>query len=192
MLMKILFFAGALRKDSSNKKFVREAMRLTQAKGGIEVEFLDLIDYPMPPYDGDIESSSGVPENTQKLGGKIREADALVISTPEYNGGIPGTLKNIIDWLSREKTVSLAGKPLLLLAASPGALGGVRSLWHTRVPFEALGMHVFPGMMGLSGAYGAFDEQGKLREEKYIKQLQNTLDSYLGHIGALRVQSIIL
>jgi NAD(P)H-dependent FMN reductase len=181
--MKILFFAGALRADSCNKKFVREAMRMVEAKGGHQTEFADLKDYPMPPYDGDIEASSGIPESTKKLGKKILEADALIISTPEYNGSIPGILKNVIDWLSREKPVSLTGKPLLLLAASPGALGGVRSLWHTRVPFEVLGVHVFPGMMGLPNAYNAFDEQVRLKEEKTAQQLQKLIDQFLGHIA---------
>lgn len=181
--MKILFFAGALRKDSCNKKFVREAMRLVNEKGGAETEFLDLKDYPMPPYDGDIESGSGLPETTVKLGEKIRSADAIILSTPEYNGSIPGTLKNIIDWLSREKNVSLAGKHLLLLAASPGALGGVRALWHSRQPFEVVGTHVFPGMQGLSNAYKAFDEAGKLTEERTIQNLQKLLDQFTAHIS---------
>ena len=130
------------------------------------------------------EAATGVPrDHPKKLGEKIRNADALVVSTPEYNGSIPGILKNVIDWLSREKQVSLAGKPLLLLAASPGALGGVRSLWHTRQPFEVLGVHVFPGMMGLPNAYNAFDEKLHLKEEKAVQQLQKMLDQFSGHIS---------
>ena len=120
--MKLLIFAGALRADSCNKKFAREAFRLARELGA-EGEFVDLKDYPMPVYDGDIETASGIPAGTAALGKKILAAEALVISTPEYNGSIPGVLKNVIDWLSREKTVSLSGKHLLLLAASPGRLG---------------------------------------------------------------------
>lgn len=181
--MKILFFAGSLRKDSSNKKFVREAMRLA-ANANMEMEYIDLKEYPMPPYDGDIETGSGIPASTQALGKKISEADALIIATPEYNGSIPGILKNVLDWLSREKPVSLAGKHLLLLAASPGALGGVRSLWHTRVPFEVLGVHVFPDMMGLPDAYNSFDEKGNLKDEKTAIKLQSLLDKFANHIRA--------
>lgn len=179
--MKFVFFAGALRKDSCNKKFAREAMRVAMEEK-IEGEFLDLKDYPVPPYDGDIESANGIPETIKKLGAKITAADAIVLSTPEYNGSIPGILKNVLDWLSRDKPVSLAGKHLLLLAASPGALGGVRSLWHTRVPFEVIGVHVFPGMMGLSNAYNAFDDQGRLKEEKPAGQLKALLAQFITHV----------
>lgn len=179
--MKLLIFAGSLRSDSCNKKFAREAVRLAK-EAGAEAEFIDLRDYPMPVYDGDIETSSGIPAGTAALGKKILAADALVISTPEYNGSIPGILKNVIDWLSREKPVSLEGKHLLLLAASPGRLGGVRSLWHTRQPLEVLGVHVFPGMMGLPDAYNAFDEQGKLKDEKTAAQLKKTVEQFIKHV----------
>lgn len=180
--MKLLIFAGSLRADSCNKKFAREAARLAK-EAGAEAEFLDLKDYPMPPYDGDIETGPGIPEATRKLGAKILAADALIISTPEYNGSIPGVLKNVVDWLSREKPMSLGGKHLLLLAASPGALGGVRSLWHTRQPFEVLGVHVFPTMQGLPNAYEAFDTQGRLKEDKPLQNLRKLIGQFLEHAG---------
>jgi chromate reductase len=179
--MKVLVFAGALRTDSCNKKFAREALRLVR-DAGIDGEFVDLKDYPMPVYDGDIEAASGLPAATVALGQKIRAADAIILSTPEYNGSIPGTLKNVIDWLSREKEVSLADKHLLLLAASPGALGGTRSLWHTRQPLEVIGMHVYPGMIGLPAAYTAFDDQGRLKDEKTLQRLKTTVDAFINHV----------
>lgn len=179
--MKILCFAGSLRADSCNKKFVREALRLAK-EAGADAEFLDLRDYPMPVYDGDIEVTSGIPATTAALGKKIAAVDALVISTPEYNGSIPGILKNTVDWLSREKPMSLVGKHLLLLAASPGALGGTRSLWHSRQPFEMLRMHVFPDMIGLPNAYEAFDEHGRLKDEKMQKRLKTLLEQFIKHV----------
>lgn len=179
--MKLLVFAGSLRADSCNKKFAREVLRLAKSSSA-DGEFLDLRDYPMPVYDGDIEAASGIPQTTAALGKKIAAADAVVISTPEYNGSIPGILKNAVDWLSREKPVSLEGKHLLLLAASPGMLGGVRSLWHSRQPFEVLGVHVFPGMMGLPNAYNAFNEQGELKDEKTMQKLKILLDQFITHV----------
>jgi len=179
--MKPLIFAGSLRTDSCNKKFAREAFRLAKELGA-DGEFIDLKDYPMPVYDGDIEAASGIPATTVALGRKIAPADALVISTPEYNGSIPGIFKNVIDWLSRDKPLSLTDKHVLLLAASPGALGGVRSLWHTRQPLEVLGAHVFPGMMGLPDAYHAFDGQGKLKDEKTAARLKTLLEQFTNHV----------
>jgi len=91
----LLVLCGATR---ANKRFAREAARLVAAMGQ-EAEFLDLKDYPMPPYDGDIETSTGLPEATNALGQKIRAADALILSTPEYNGSIPGILKTSLTAL---------------------------------------------------------------------------------------------
>ena len=180
--MKILTFAGSLRTDSCNKKFAREALRLAK-EAGAEGEFIDLKDYPMPVYDGDIETNSGIPETTVALGKKIAAADAIIISTPEYNGSIPGILKNALDWLSRDKPVTITGKHLLLLAASPGAWGGIRALWHSRQPFEVLGVHVYPDMIALPNAYNMFDEQGKLKDEKTIQRLKTTLEQFIKHVG---------
>jgi len=179
--MRIVVFAGSLRRDSLNKKFAKAAVSLAK-DAGHEAEFLDLKDYALPLYDGDIEAA-GMPENATALSQKIASADALIVASPEYNGSIASPLKNAIDWLSRIKPVSLTDKPLLLLSASPGALGGVRGLWHTRVPFEALGVHVFPGMMGLPGADKLFDEKSELQEDKR-DQLQKLLAQFLAHVKA--------
>jgi len=179
--MKILLFAGSLRRDSLNKKFAREAQRLLKARVGIETEFVDLQPLAIPVYDGDVEESGGIPAGVKELSAKILAADALVISTPEYNGSIPGLFKNVIDWLSRIKPGTLTGKQILLLAASPGALGGTRSLWHSRQPLEVLGNFVFPEMMGLPLAHQAFDESGVLKDAKTAERLNDLLGKFLAH-----------
>jgi NAD(P)H-dependent FMN reductase len=183
--MKILLFAGSLRRDSLNKKFAREAARLLSALPGVETEFVDLQPLAVPVYDGDVEAAIGVPAGVHEFARKIAAADALVLSTPEYNGSIPGVLKNTIDWLSRLKPVSVSGKPLLLLAASPGALGGIRSLWHTRQPLEVLGAHVFPEMMGLPLAHEAFDASGALKDAKTAERLAGLLERFVAHARKL-------
>src|SRR5215469_2672392 len=180
--MKVLAFAGSLRRDSHNKKFAREAVRLLATQGEAKAEFLDLRDYPMPLYDGDRERD-GIPDSVLALGTRIADADALIIATPEYNGSISSVLKNAVDWLSRIKPVPLAGRHLLLLGASPGGWGGIRGLWHSRVPFEALGVHVFPQMMSLPNAGSAFDENGHLQGER-ARQLQDLVVSFAGHARA--------
>ena len=179
--MKLLVFAGSLRTDSCNKKYAREALRVAKEVGE-QGEFVDLKEYPMPPYDGDIEAATGVPGSAAELAKKIAAADALILSTPEYNGTIPGTLKNVVDWLSRVKPMPLGDKHLLLLAASPGALGGIRSLWHSRQAFEVLGVHVYPGMMGLPDAYNAFDGEGKLKDAKTLARLKELVDQFIKHV----------
>jgi NAD(P)H-dependent FMN reductase len=181
--MKVLSFAGSLRAQSTNKKLAREVVRLLSASHLARAEFVDLRNFPMPLYDGDLERNDGIPVAVSDLAARILEADALIIATPEYNGSISSVLKNIVDWVSRIKPMPLAGKHLLLLSASPGGWGGIRGLWHSRVPFEALGVHVFPEMMSLPNAGAAFDEAGRLRHDR-AQQLENLTRAFAGHARA--------
>lgn len=178
--MKLLIFAGSLREGSLNKKFAKEAKRLIDEKGGHETEYLDLRDYPMPVYDEDIQNQ-GFPENVNKLGEKIKQADAMILSSPEYNASIPGGLKNVIDWLSRLRPMPFANKPLLLMGTSPGAYGSVRGLWQVRIPFEMCNVHVYPGMYTLPHGGEAFDENGRLKDEKTIKSVSGLLEQFLAY-----------
>ena len=175
--MKVLAFAGSLRKGSYNKQLIRAVAALSK---NVDFEIVDLTDLKIPLLNEDDEKAFGVPDGAKKLAEKIVTANALVVSSPEYNGSITGVTKNTIDWLSRLKPVPLAGKPLLLLAASPGALGGVRTLWHTRVPFEVVGTFVYPEMFGLPAAHMAFDGD-TLKDEKTNLRLQTLLNKFYEH-----------
>lgn len=176
--MNVLFFSGSLRGDSYNKKILKIAFDSVASKGHTGV-LLDLKEFPFPLYDQDVEDAYGIPESVKKMSEKIERADALIIATPEFNGSIPGILKNCIDWLSRVEPVTIKGKHLLLLAASPSFLGGVRGLWHTRIPFEALGVHVYPTMFSLSKAYTAFDNENKLIDVKKMKELEQLIQAFI-------------
>jgi NAD(P)H-dependent FMN reductase len=180
--MKIVSFAGALRNDSVSKKLVREANRILEQQHRLKAEYVDLRDYPFPVYDSDIENRTGVPGTITELGARVGNANALIIASPEYNGGISSVLKTLVDWLSRLKPNPLSGKFLLLLSASPSGSGGIQGLWHTRVPFEALGVHVFPLMVAIPRAQTAFDDRGSLADAKSSEKLQAALRDFVKHV----------
>jgi len=178
--MKVLFTAGSLRAASFNKLYVRVAHQIAARIPGVEAEVFDLNEYPMPVYDQDLEAK-GFPDGVQKLAQRIQQAGALVISSPENNGSIAAMLKNTVDWTSRVPGKCWEGRHILLLGASPGALGAVRGLWHTRVPFEALGCHVFPEMSGLPKAHEAFDGEGQLKDAAAHERLTKLVTRFLEH-----------
>lgn len=183
--MKILTFAGSLRKESLNKKLCQQVVNFLQAQKLADAEWIDLRDLEIPLYDEDIESTHGdgtpalVPIGVQKLWTQVQEADALILASPEYNGAISGVMKNTLDWISRKKPSPIAGKHVLFLAASQGALGGVRGLWHTRVPFEAVGCHVYPEMLGIPQAHQVFDGDGKIKDEVTKQRLEKLLQNFV-------------
>jgi len=177
--MKVLMFAPVLRSGSFNKKLIRIAFDYVESIPGFEPELIEFNDYNMPLYDGDVETSEGIPATTMKLAKKIQEADAIIFSTPEYNGGIPGVFKNAIDWLSRLDPVPLTGKQMFLLSASPGSLGGARGNFHTRWPLQVLFAHVYPDYFGLARADQAFDEDGKFKDPKNQERLQKIISEFL-------------
>lgn len=178
--MKVLLFAGSLRKDSLNKKFALAALKIATAKTSIGGSFIDLQTLNIPVYDGDIETA-GIPDGVNQLGKAVEEADVLIISSPEYNGSISSPLKNTIDWLSRLKPMPLGAKPVLLLGASPGALGAIRALGHARAPFEALGAFVYPQSFGLSKAHEAFSPEGELLPGANQERLEKLVSAFLDY-----------
>ncbi len=180
-MMNVLAFAGSLRADSYNKKFVQEALRMAKELGH-SGEFLDLKPLDLPVMDEDIQNK-GFPAGVTTLGEKIAAADAIIISTPEYNASISAPLKNAIDWVSRLKPMPLAGKHVLLLGASPGGLGAVRGLWHSRQPFAEIGVYLYPKMQGLPKAHEAFDETGTLKDPKTATQLKELIEKFLQQAG---------
>lgn len=167
---KILCLAGSLRKDSFNKKLVKVAMAAAQ-EAGADCTFIDLKDYPMPIYDGDIEAESGIPENGKKLKKIMKEHQGLLIASPEYNSSVSAALKNFIDWTSRpeqgEKSLeAFTGKVAGIMACSPGALGGLRGLVTLRSILGNIAVIVIPEQQAISKANEAFTEDGKLKDEK--------------------------
>jgi NAD(P)H-dependent FMN reductase len=139
-------------------------------------DIANLNELSIPLYNGDIETVA-IPEGVQKLAKCIDQAQALIIASPEYNYSISGVLKNVIDWVSRVRPMPLKQKPILLMAASPGPIAGIRGLWHTRVPLEGLGNYVFPEMFSLGGSFQAFDDNGFVNPDDQ-KRFVATLDGF--------------
>lgn len=175
--MKVLLFAAALRKGSCNKKLIAIADEI--AKKDAETDLADFAEFDMPLYNADIQDSIGFPEGMKKFITRLKNSDALIISSPEYNYSTPGTLKNLIDWVSRETPMPWKNRHILLMSASPSLVGGNRGLWHTRVPLECCGSFVYPEMFSLANAYEAFDEKGKLKDPGAHKRLEQNIHSFL-------------
>ena len=175
--MKYLLFSGSLRTESLNKKLISYVGQVLSQNSNNQINIVDLKTLSLPVYDGDIENS-GIPEGVKMLGYFISESQAIIISSPEYNGAIAGSLKNTIDWISRLRPVPLEGKPILLLGASPGALGTVRALASSRIPFENLGSFLYPQSFGLPKANEAFGADGSLVDPGQQKRLNDLLGKF--------------
>ncbi|MEX1033383.1 MAG: NAD(P)H-dependent oxidoreductase [Cellvibrionaceae bacterium] len=181
---KILFLAGSARKESMNKKLARHAYSLALEKGA-DASFIDLADYPMPIYDGDLEASEGLPENAKKLKQVFIEHQGLFIASPEYNSSLSPLLKNSIDWISRPERsdevalVAFATKIAALSATSGGKLGGLRGLVPLRMLLGNIGVDVMGSQLAVA-AYGeAFDRTGNLVDASALAALDALLDKLI-------------
>jgi len=181
---KILAFAGSLRKGSYNKALVRAAVEV--APENVTMEVFDL--EGIPPFNQDNENNQ--PPKVTEFKQKIRSADALLIATPEYNYSIPGVLKNAIDWASRPyKDNSLTNKPVALMSASAGRLGGARAQYHLRQSFVFLNMYPVnqPEVM-LSNAADNVDANGRLTNEQTRMLIRQLIEALVAWANRLRCQ----
>ena len=166
---RLLGLSGSLRAASENTKLVHAAARAFDA-----AEFT-LGDINLPLYDGDLEAA-GIPAVVQTLAQQIRDADAVVISSPEYNKGISGAMKNALDWISRVEGSVLADKPVAVMSAAAGRSGGETAQFMLRaclVPHRA-NVLVGNGVM-VAGAAKEFDADGNLISASYQKAVDNLM-----------------
>jgi chromate reductase, NAD(P)H dehydrogenase (quinone) len=175
--LKFLGFAGSLRVGSYNKALLRAATNLLPQNATLEIFDLNGI----PPFNQDLEMD--MPEKVTEFKSKIREANAILIATPEYNYSIPGVLKNAIDFASRPYGDNpFDDKPVAIMSASIGMLGGARAQYHLRQMFVFLNMHPVNGPeVIVTFAQNKFDANGKLIDEntnKFLKQLLENLASW--------------
>ena len=164
--LKLLGISGALRQDSTNRMLLKEAARLFEDNTYTEA------DINLPLYDGDDEDADGVPAAVQTLGQQIADSDAVVISTPEYNKGPSGALKNALDWVSRVEGSPWAGKPVAVMAAAAGRAGGERATMTLRSFMQPFRTRILQGPeLHLAASYEAFDENGQLKGKAYVRDL---------------------
>jgi len=166
---RILAFAGSVRKDSYNKKLLAVAVQAAR-NAGLEVTHIDLADYPLPLYNADLEAADGMPDNAGKLKTLFLAHQGLLIASPEYNSSFTPLLKNTIDWLSRPASdnepmlAPFLGKIAGLMAASPGALGGLRGLVPLRMLLENISVTVIPRQVAIVKAHEAFQADGSFKD----------------------------
>jgi chromate reductase len=168
-MVKLLGISGSLRAGSYNSMLVREAARVFAPD---EFVFADL---RLPLYDGDLEAR-GMPDSVLTLCDRIGAADAIVISTPEYNKNPSGVLKNALDWVSRVRPVPLAGKPVAVVSAAAGLAGGQRAtaaLYLMLIPFKVRLVAEVEVAVGNAG--DRFDGDGRLTGERPLAALEKQM-----------------
>jgi chromate reductase, NAD(P)H dehydrogenase (quinone) len=174
--LKILVIPGSLRTGSHNARLAAAAAyQFVQA--GAEVTRISLADFPLPIYDGDLHSKSGVPKNAINLKRMIGAHQGVLMVTPEYNSSVPPLLKNAIDWVTRVQDTQetrgqvFRGRAFAIAAASEGRLGGSRALAALRLILSACHAMVIPNQLALSFAGEAYDDMDRLKHPADIEAL---------------------
>jgi NAD(P)H-dependent FMN reductase len=183
--IRCLVFGASLRQGSLNDRLAALAANVVEQQGA-SADRATMAEFECPSYDLDVEQSSGLPDPARELCRRIKEADAFIIASPEYNASMPGVLKNSIDWASRARPQPFNGKQALLMSASPSMVGGNRGLWSLRIPLEHLGTRIYPDMFSLAQAHEAFGDDGKIRNDVLQQRFASTIDCFLDLVEAAR------
>jgi chromate reductase, NAD(P)H dehydrogenase (quinone) len=181
--VRFLVFSASTRAESLNGRLACLAATTIEAGGG-SVDLRPMSDFETPTYNADIQDADGFPPGADRLRECVQTNDAFVIASPEYNASMPGGLKNSLDWVSRFRPQPFNEKHGLLLSASPSMVGGNRGLWSLRVPFEHLGVRVYPDMFSLAQAHQAFDPEGRLANAQLQERFDATVVGFMDLVEA--------
>lgn len=181
--VRFLVFSASLRADSLNSRLAQLASATIRAHGG-EVDPASMEEFDAPSYDADAERATGSPQGPDEFRRRLQSADAFVVASPEYNGSMPGLLKNLIDWVSRFRPQPFNERHGLLMSASPSMAGGNRGLWALRVPFEHLGARIYPDMFSLAKANKAFDSDGRIANEQLQERFESNIANFMDLVEA--------
>ena len=181
--MRLLFFAGSAREASFNKKLALLGRHIAEANG-IEAVFVDLKDYPMPIYNGDLEAAEGPPERARAFKALLGEYQGVFIASPEYNSSVTPLLKNTLDWVTRVRAKGETGlevfksRVFAISGASPGYYGGMRSLLNLRqILAVGIGALVIPEQLALPRATDAFEADGSLKDRNQQEMLKGVVEA---------------
>ena len=178
--MRLLFFAGSTREGSFNRKLAALAHHIAFANG-VEAVLVDLKDYPMPLYNGDLEAKEGPPERARAFKALLAEYQGVFIASPEYNSSVTPLLKNTLDWVSRVKDDQIdvfRSRVFAISGASPGYYGAMRSLLHLRQILEiGLGASVIPQQIAVQRAMDAFEGDGSLKDKAQQTLCKNVVEA---------------
>lgn len=183
--LRFLVFSASMRSDSLNTRLAKLASAVIEKNGGI-VDFANMSDFDAPSFNQDIETKEGMPTGTIEFQKRLLANDAFIIASPEYNGSMPGLLKNAIDWVSRFRPQPFNERHALLMSASPSMVGGNRSLWTLRVPLEHLGTRVFPDMFSLAMAHKAFTPEGGFVDAVLAKRFEDNIVAFMNLVEAAK------
>ena len=181
--LRYLVFAASLRKDSLNEKLAKIAAHTIEKKGG-SVDFADMSEFDCPSYNQDMENEGDIPAGAVELRKRLLANNAFIISSPEYNGSMPGFMKNAIDWVSRFRPQPFNEKNAMLMSASPSMAGGNKALWSFRIPLEHLGTRVYPNMFSLAIAHKAFTSDGKIADDTLAERFDINITAFMNTVEA--------
>jgi len=182
--IRVLVFSASLRAESLNTRLAKLAARVIEDHGGT-VDLAAMSEFDCPSYNQDAQAT-GFPSGAEQFRSRLEDVDAFVIASPEYNGSLPGVLKNAVDWVSRYKPQPFNAKQGMLISASPSMVGGNRGLWALRVPLEHLGARVYPDMFSLAQAHQAFSPDGKIANQTLADRFDKTFVGFLDLVEAAK------
>jgi chromate reductase, NAD(P)H dehydrogenase (quinone) len=181
--IRFLVFSASLRNNSLNTRLIKTAIPVIERNGGT-VDLADMSKFDCPSFNQDVEAKGDMPEGAKELQKRLLANDAFIISSPEYNGSMPGLLKNTIDWVSRFRPQPFNQRHALLMSASPSMAGGNRGLWSLRIPLEHLGARVYPDMFSLAMAHQAFTPEGTIKDTTLVKRFEDNIVGFMNLVEA--------
>jgi NAD(P)H-dependent FMN reductase len=161
-----------------NTRLAKLAAHAIEKNGG-KADYATMSEFDCPSFNQDLEKNNEQPKGAEEFRKRLLANDAFIIASPEYNGSMPGLIKNTIDWVSRFRPQPFNERHALLMSASPSMAGGNRALWTLRMPLEHLGARVFPDMFSLAMAHKALTADGAIADATLAKRFEDNVVAFM-------------